>query len=370
MHKKNILIVGAGFSGAIVARQLAESGFTIQLIDKRSHIAGNAYDESDKNGILIHRYGPHIFHTNSKKIVDYLSQFTQWRDYEHRVLARVDGQLVPIPVNQTTINRLYNLDLDETGISQFLENVRVKKEKLLSSEDVVLNSVGHDLCNKLFRSYTKKQWGLDLSELSAGVAARIPTRTNNDDRYFTDTYQIMPKEGYTKLFNNILDHPNINLSLNCPYFEIPHKEEFQHIVYTGPIDEFFNYCYGHLPYRSLQFKHEHVKDCEQYQTVGTVNYPNEHNYTRITEFKHLTGQKHNGTSMVKEYPQAIGEPFYPIPREANQQLYIKYRDLAKQQSEKISFVGRLAEYKYYNMDQVIGAALSRADKIIKKLSPE
>ena len=180
----------------------------------------------------------------------------------------------------------------------------------------------------------------------------------------------MPKEGYTKLFNNILSHPNIHLSLNCSYSEIDNKEDFDHIVYTGPIDEFFNYCYGHLPYRSLQFKHEHLADCKQYQTVGTVNYPNEHDYTRITEFKHLTSQKHNGTSIVKEYPQATGEPFYPIPREANQQLYIKYRDLAKQQTKKISFVGRLAEYKYYNMDQVIGAALSRADKIIKKLSHE
>lgn len=359
--KFDVLVVGAGFAGAVSARVLAEKGRKVTVIDKRSHIGGNAYDKYDENEILIHPYGPHIFHTNSKKIIEWLSQFTEWRFYEHRVLASVENKLLPIPINRKTINELYGQDLDEQGVAEWLEKVREPKEKILTSEDVVLNSVGRDLCDKFFRGYTKKQWGLDLSQLSAGVAARIPTRTNDDDRYFTDTYQFMPAEGYTAMFQKMLDHPNITVRLETDYLEIRNSIEANHVVYTGPIDAFFDYCYGKLPYRSLRFEHQYLVDADKFQEVGTVNYPNDFEFTRITEFKHLTGQVHKGTSIVKEYPEADGDPYYPIPREENQALFEKYKDLADKLNN-VTFVGRLAQYRYYNMDQVIAAALSFCGK--------
>jgi UDP-galactopyranose mutase len=361
--KTDILIVGAGFAGAVCARELAEAGRKVLVIDKRSHIGGNAYDRIDEHGVLIHPYGPHIFHTNSRRIFEWLSRFTDWRFYEHRVLAQVEGQLLPIPINRTTINRLYGLDLDEAGVAAWLEKVREPRDPIRTSEDVVLNSVGRDLCDKFFRGYTRKQWGLDLSELSAGVAARIPTRTNDDDRYFTDTYQFMPRDGYTALFRRMLDHPNITVQLNTDYFTLRHQIEAKHTVYTGPIDAFFDYCYGPLPYRSLRFEHQHLPDVEWFQPVGTINYPNEHDYTRITEFKHLTGQRHSGTSIVREYPQAQGEPYYPVPRPENEILFKRYESLAKELTN-VSFVGRLAQYRYYNMDQVVGAALNEAKRVM------
>lgn len=360
---KDILIVGAGFAGSVCARQLADAGRSVLVIDKRPHIGGNAYDVQDAAGVLIHPYGPHIFHTNAKRIIEWLSRFTDWRFYEHRVLASVDGKLLPIPINRTTLNRLYGLDLDEAGAEAWFERVREPREPIRTSEDVVLNSVGRDLCEKFFRGYTRKQWGLDLSELSAGVAARIPTRTNDDDRYFADTYQFMPAQGYTALFRRMLDHPNIRVELSVDYFA--HRAEFRpaHTIYTGPIDAFFDYRYGPLPYRSLCFEHEHLPRQPKFQRVGTVNYPNEHAYTRITEFKHLTGQQHAGTSVVREYPQAEGEPYYPIPRPENEALFKRYEALAKERRD-VSFVGRLAQYRYYNMDQVVGAALKLSETLL------
>lgn len=361
--KYDYLIVGAGFAGSVTAEQLAANGSKVLLIDKRPHIGGNAYDRTDAHGILVHPYGPHIFHTNSKRIFEYLSRFTHWRFYEHRVLAQVDGALYPIPVNRTTINRLYGLDLDEEGVAAFLERARLPRESVKTSEDVVLNSVGPDLCDKFFRGYTKKQWGLDLSELSAGVAARIPTRTNDDDRYFTDTFQFMPAEGYTKMFERMLASPRIELRLGVDFAKVRHSESFRHIVYTGPIDAFYDFRFGHLPYRSLRFEHEHRKDVERMQPVGTVNYPNDHAYTRITEFKHLTGQQHAGTSIVREYPSAEGDPYYPIPRPENEELFKRYDALAREEKD-VTFVGRLAQYRYYNMDQVVGAALKAAETLV------
>ncbi len=363
-----ILVVGAGFAGAVTARELADAGYQVIVIDKRPHIAGNAYDEYDDYGVLIHRYGPHIFHTNSEKVFQWLSRFTEWRAYEHRVLAQVDGQLLPIPINRTTINQLYGLKLDEDGVAEFLEKVRIPREIVKTSEDMVLNSVGEDLCNKFFRGYTRKQWGLDLSELSAGVAARIPTRTNNDDRYFTDQFQYMPRNGYTYMFHNILDHSNIKVITSMDYQTyLDQKAEPIHTVYTGPIDEFFDYRYGKLPYRSLYFEHEHLPNRDWYQTVGTVNYPNDHDYTRITEFKHLTGQYHIGTSIVREYPQAKGDPYYPVPKPENEERYQRYKALAEGESD-VTFVGRLAQYRYYNMDQVVAAALKSVARIKESLS--
>ncbi len=363
MMKYDYLVVGAGFSGAVCSRQLADAGKKVLLIDKRPHIGGNAFDKHDEHGILIHPYGPHIFHTNSKRIFEYLSRFTDWRFYEHRVLAVVGDETYCIPVNRTTINKLYGLNLSAEEVEQYLNSVREVREPIRTSEDVVLGSVGRDLCEKFFRGYTKKQWGLDLSDLAAGVAARIPTRTDDDDRYFTDTFQFIPAQGYTKMFERMLAHENITLRLSTDYAEIKNEIIWEHMIFTGPIDAYFNHCLGKLPYRSLRFEHQHLSEMEHFQATGTINYPNDHAFTRITEFKYITGQMHSGTSIVREYPQAEGDPFYPIPRAENEILYKRYKALADQE-KNVSFVGRLAQYRYYNMDQVVGAALSCIDKIL------
>jgi UDP-galactopyranose mutase len=358
-----LLVVGAGYSGSVVARELADAGRRVLLIDKREHVAGNAYDEFDPHGILIHRYGPHIFHTNSERIFKYLSRFTEWRPYEHRVRSIVNGIAYPFPINRDTINRLYGMDLDETAAKAFFERVREPRDPVLTSEDAALNSIGYDLYNKFFLNYTRKQWGLEPSQLKAGVAARIPVRTNSDDRYFTDTFQAMPANGYTRMFENILDHPNITVELGVDFSELRNRKNFAHVIYTGPIDSYFSYRLGRLPYRSLCFEHEHLPGIEQYQETGTYNYPNDHAFTRITEFKHLTGQKHTGTSLVREYPQSTGDPYYPIPRQENEAFYKRYEALAQKET-KVTFVGRLAQYRYYNMDQVVGAALTAAGRLI------
>ena len=360
------LIVGAGFAGAVSARELAEAGHQVLVVDRRDHIAGNAFDVKDEYRILIHQYGPHIFHTNSERIFNYLSQFTQWRPYEHRVRGVVNGQEYPFPINRDTLNQLYDLDLTEEQAAEYFEKVREPKEKVLTSEDVVLNSVGRDLYEKFFLNYTKKQWGLDPSKLKAGVAARIPTRTNTDDRYFTDTYQAMPLHGYTAMFENMLNHPNITVKLSTDYKDfLAQGVEYDHLIYTGCIDEFYDYKFGKLPYRSLRFEHQHLENTEQYQSVGTINYPNDFEFTRITEFKHLTGQQHPATSIVREYPTAEGDPYYPIPCDENEILFKKYKSLADCE-KNVTFVGRLAEYRYYNMDQVVGAALNAVDKILER----
>lgn len=357
------LIVGAGFAGSVIAERLAHSaGKRVLVIDKRNHIGGNAYDHYNDAGILVHRYGPHIFHTNSQEIFEYLSRFTEWRPYQHRVLAHVDGQLLPIPINLTTINQLYGLNLNSFEMEEFLNKVAEKREPLCTSEDVVVNRVGRELYEKFFQNYTRKQWGIDPSELDAAVTARVPVRTNRDDRYFSDKFQAMPRFGYTRMFENMLDHPNIKIMLNTDFREIAKEMNFQEMIYTGPVDEFFDYRYGKLPYRSLEFKHE-THDVEKYQPVAVVNFPNEHLYTRVTEFKYLTGQEHPKTSIVYEYPRAEGDPYYPVPRPENAKLYGKYKALADSLSN-VHFIGRLATYKYYNMDQVVGQALA----LFKKLS--
>lgn len=361
MTRFDYLVVGAGFAGSVCAERLANAGKTVLVIDKRPHIGGNAYDVHDEHGVLIHPYGPHIFHTNAKRIIEYLSRFTHWRFYEHRVLAEVDDKLLPIPINRTTLNALYGLDLDEDGARAHLEKVREERGASKTSEDVVLSSVGRDLCEKFFRGYTRKQWGLDLSELSAGVAARIPTRTNDDDRYFGDTYQLMPAAGYTKMFEAMLAHPNISVELSTDFDDVRKRVSFDGLVYSGPIDAFYGHRFGKLPYRSLRFEHRHLPGCARFQPVGTVNYPNAHAYTRITEFRHLTGQEHEGSSIVYEYPTAEGDPFYPVPRPENEALFKRYEALAAAEPRTL-FIGRLAQYRYYNMDQVVGAALSAIER--------
>lgn len=357
------LIVGAGFAGCVLAERLAsQAGKRVLLIDKRTHIGGNAYDRYNEDGILVHPYGPHIFHTNAERIFQYLGQFTQWRPYEHRVLASVDGLLLPIPINRTTVNALYHLNLQtDEECAAFLEARAEPVSHCRTSEDVVVSKVGRELYEKFFRGYTRKQWGLDPSELDAQVTARVPTRTNTDDRYFTDTFQYMPKYGYTRMFENMLAHPNIKIMLNTDYREVRAMIPCQEIIYTGPVDEYFDYRFGRLPYRSLEFRHE-TRDQEQVLPVAVVNYPNDHAYTRITEFKHLTGQQHAKTGLVYEYPRADGDPYYPIPKPECTALYNRYKDLADN-ARGVHFVGRLATYKYYNMDQVVGQALATFDKL-------
>ncbi len=356
------LIVGAGFAGSVLAERLAAgSDKKVLICDKRPHIGGNAYDHYNEAGILVHKYGPHIFHTNSREVFEYLSRFTDWRPYQHRVKASVDGQIVPIPINLDTINSLYGLNLTSFEVEEFFKKVAEPVERIRTSEDVVVSKVGRELYEKFFRNYTRKQWGLDPSELDASVTSRVPTRTNRDDRYFTDTYQAMPLHGFTRLFENMLDHPNIKIMLNCDYREIEKEIPFNEMIYTGPVDAYFDYCYGKLPYRSLEFKHE-THDTAVYQSAPVVNYPNEQLYTRVTEFKYLTGQEHAKTSIVFEFPKAQGDAYYPVPRKENTELYAKYKALADR-TANVHFVGRLATYKYYNMDQIVAQALTTYGKM-------
>ena len=351
------LIVGAGFAGSVLAERLATlRGESVLLVDRRNHIGGNAYDFYDAAGILIHRYGPHIFHTNSQQIVDYLSLFTQWRPYEHRVLSRVDGKLLPIPINLDTINKLYGLELDEAGLQEFFAERREPVADIQTSEDVVVNAIGRELYEKFFRGYTRKQWGVDPSQLNKSVTARVPTRTNRDDRYFTDTFQAMPLHGYTAMFQKMLDQALIKIMLQTDYREVRNEVQFKRLIFTGPVDEYFDWQLGKLPYRSLRFDHQTL-DEEQALPVATVNYPQTEAYTRVTEFKHLTGQKAARTSICYEYPTDVGDPYYPVPRAENEALYKKYQALALQE-RNVWFVGRLATYRYYNMDQVVGQALA------------
>ncbi|ONF95104.1 UDP-galactopyranose mutase precursor [Sphingomonas jeddahensis] len=368
--RHDVMVVGAGFAGAVMARQLAEAGFKVLVVDRRPHVAGNAYDRRDDAGLLIHQYGPHIFHTNSDDVFGYLSRFTQWRPYEHRVLADVRGQLVPMPINRTTLNMLYDAGLEsDDDVEAFLAARAEPVEPIRTSADVVVSRVGRELYETFFRGYTRKQWGLDPSELDKAVTARVPTRTDTDDRYFTDKHQAMPADGYTRMFEAMLDHPSIELLLGVDYSQARDAYPHDHLVFTGPIDEYFGHRFGKLPYRSLQFRHETLEQ-EWLQPVAVVNYPDEAvPYTRITEYKHLTGDSAPATSLTYEYPSAEGDPYYPIPREENQALFKRYEALAIAERD-VTFVGRLATYRYYNMDQVVGQALATARRLIPRLHAE
>jgi UDP-galactopyranose mutase len=356
------LVVGAGFAGATIAERLAaHGGKKVLICDKRPHIGGNAYDHYDDAGILVHRYGPHIFHTNSREVYEYLSAFTEWRPYSHRVLACVDGQLLPIPINLDTVNRLYGTSYTSFELETFFQSIAEPVAQVRTSEDVIVSKVGRELYEKFFRNYTRKQWGLDPSELDASVTARVPVRTNRDDRYFTDTYQVMPRHGYTRLFERMLSHPNITILLNADYRDIEGTFAYEQVIFTGPIDEFFEYRFGALPYRSLQFRFQ-TTDVAVAQPAPVINYPNDNAYTRVTEFKYLSGQEHPKTTVVYEYAKAEGDPYYPVPRPENAALYRRYQELAEA-TPGVHFLGRLGTYKYYNMDQVVAQALTLYSKI-------
>lgn len=362
--KFDYLIVGAGFAGAVMAERLASQlNKKVLIVEKRNHIAGNAFDEYDEHGILVHRYGPHIFHTNSKEVFEYLSQFTEWIPYEHKVLAKIGNELYPIPINRITINKLYKLNLKtENEVKNYFESVKEKRFPILNSEDIIVNQVGKDLFEKFFRHYTKKQWNLEPKELSPSVCGRIPVRTNDDCRYFTDKYQFMPKEGYTKMFEKILNHKNIELILNSDYKTILDSVKFDKMIYTGPIDYFFDYQFGKLPYRSIRFEFRNF-NLNLIQKSAVYNYTsNEVEFTRVTEYKHITSQKSETTTLSYEYPVKEGEPFYPVPTLENKNKYLLY----KREFEKIKnifFCGRLAEYQYFNMDQVIANSLKNLKNI-------
>ena len=364
------LIIGAGFAGSVMAERLAnDAGQRVLVVDRRPHIAGNAFDEYDDAGVLIHRYGPHIFHTNSADVFDYLSRFTDWRPYEHRVLASVGDLLVPMPINRTTLNQLYGLSLQSDAEAEAYLASRAEPVSVIrTSEDVVVNAIGRELYETFFQGYMRKQWGIDPSGLDKSVTARVPTRTNTDDRYFTDKFQAMPAKGYTAMFGAMLANPAINLALGREYRDVIDEVDCDHIVFTGPIDEYFGFRYGKLPYRSLRFQHE-THDRENFQSVATVNFPAEAvPYTRVTEYKHLTGQSHPKTSITYEYPAAEGDPYYPVPRPENQALFKRYEALANAEVG-VTFVGRLATYRYYNMDQVVGQALATYRRMQASVEP-
>lgn len=371
------IIVGAGFAGAVTAERIArELNEKVLVIEKRNHIGGNAYDCYNTDGVLIHQYGPHIFHTRIKEVWEYLSQFTEWRLYHHRVLGVIDGKKVPIPFNLNTLHEIFPLSLaqslEEKLIQHFGYNVKVPILKLREVDDGQLRFLADFIYEKVFLHYTMKQWGVTPEELNSTVTGRVPVYISRDDRYFQDVYQAMPKEGYTRLFETMLGHPNIKLMLNTNVNEVlklkdgrifAFGQEFTgKLIYTGMIDELFNYEFGELPYRSLRFDFE-TEHTEQTQEVGTVNYPNDYEFTRITEFKHLTGQVHPHTTTVREYPQPYNRhvaeqaiPYYPYVQAEPMALYDRYKEKAKQY-EQLIVVGRLAEYRYYDMDAVVAKAL-------------
>lgn len=358
------LIVGAGFAGSVMAERLASQlNKKILIIEKRNHIAGNAYDEYDENGILVHRYGPHIFHTNSKEVFDYLSQFTEWRFYEHKVLAMHNGETYPMPINRITLNKLYGLSLNtEKDVENYYESVREKRYPILNSEDIIVNQVGYDLFERFFKHYTKKQWGMEPKELAPTVCGRIPVRTNDDCRYFTDKYQFMPKDGYTKMFERMLNHKNIEILLGKDYKEIVNDIKFDKMIYTGPIDYYFDYIYGKLPYRSIRFEFE-THDTLSYQDTAVINHVDQNvGFTRVTDYNKLNKCDAGKSAISKEFTQMEGEPYYPVPTNENTTLLKKYLNETKKNNSLI-YIGRLAEYKYYNMDQVVIIALSRLKRI-------
>ena len=359
-READVLVVGAGYAGAVMAERIAsELGLRVLVVDRRDHIAGNAYDERDAHGILVHRYGPHLFHTTSEQIFAYLSRFTEWTPYEHRVLARVREQLVPIPINRTTVNALYGLDLDPAGVEQFFAERAEQLDETHTSEDVVVAKVGRELYELFFRGYTRKLWHRDPSELAATVTGRIPVRTGDDDRYFTDPHQALPRDGYTAMFERLLDHPGIEVALETDAADVMRSTGHRHLVWTGPIDAYYDHRFGPLPYRSLRFEVETVatRGGTFLQPVAQVNEPDEAvPYLRTTEFRHLYGQVAEVSTIAREYPSDEGDPYYPVPAEENRALYHRYERLAAT-DPGVTFVGRLARYQYLNMDQVIGQAL-------------
>lgn len=370
MKHIDILIIGAGISGAVLAERYASIGKKVLIIEKRNHIAGNCYDYVDENGILVSKYGAHLFHTNEESVWEYVNKFSEWYSWEHKVIARVDNKTVPIPVNITTVNELFGTKItNEDEMKIWLEEHRSPIAKPANGEDAVLSRVGPILYEKMFKHYTKKQWDKYPCELDASVLERIPVRTNFDDRYFSDTYQALPKGGYTQLFGNILNHSNIEVLLETDYFDVKdHYTNYEKLFYTGPVDRFFEFKHSlkeKLEYRSINFVSETI-DAEFFQENSVVNYPGtEVDFTRIIEYKHFGNQKSDKTTIVKEFTVDEGEPYYPVPNPRNQEIYARYKDETDKLVD-VHFVGRLANYKYFNMDQAFKNALDLFDHLEKE----
>lgn len=360
------LIVGAGFAGAVLAERLAsQRGATCLVIDRRDHLGGNAHDRTDAAGVLIHAYGPHYFRTNSQRIVDYLSQFTEWHPVEYRILSWTGGRYWPFPINLNTFEQLLGRPSDSGEMRARLEEWRVPIEKPANSEEVIVSQIGERLYEMFFMNYTRKQWRRDPRDLDASVCGRIPVRFDRDDRFVTERFQALPARGYTALFEKMLAHPKIEVRLNTDFRDAREQVRHRRLIYTGPIDDYFDHCFGPLPYRSLRFEPETFSDREFFQPAMQVNYPNDHDFTRIVEIKHATGQIIPATTIVREYPEDYGpgkEPYYPIPAPDTRALYEKYAERARAESG-VTFVGRLATYRYYNMDQVVGMALAEFEKL-------
>lgn len=356
--KCDYLIVGAGFAGSVLAERIAsELKKDVIIVEKRNHIGGNCYDEYDENGIFIHRYGPHLFHTNDREMIEYLSQFTQWYKYEHKVLAYSKGEYFPMPINRETINRVYNTNLrTEEDVKSYLLSIKENRFPIKNSEDIIVNQVGQKLFEKFFKHYTYKQWNYYPKDLAPSICGRISVRYDSDDRYFRDKYQLMPKDGFTKLFEKMLSSDRVRLILGTDFKELINSINYKFLIYTGPIDYLFDYKFGKLTYRSIEFKFKNF-NTESYQPAPVVNYVDEDvPYTRVTEYKKITGQKAFSTTISFEYPNSGNEPYYPVLNPLNLELFRKYKFEANKVRNLI-LCGRLAEFRYYEMGQVIARAL-------------
>jgi UDP-galactopyranose mutase len=363
----DLLVVGAGFSGAVLAERFARIlGKRSLVVDRRSHIAGNAFDGFNSAGVRIHHYGPHYFRTNSERVRAYLSHFTDWQPADYTVLSYSDGQFWNFPINLNTFEQFVGHSATSEEMISTLNKWRIPIENPRNAEEVIISQVGYALYDKFFRNYTRKQWRRNATELDPSVGRRIPVRTNRDNRYLTEKFQALPKDGYTPLIDRMLDHPKIEVHLNTEFREVIGKVSFRHLIFTGPIDEYFSWQLGRLPYRSIRFESETLP-LRYFQPAVQVNYPNDYQFTRIVEFKHITGQQSPVTTILREYPDDFGpgkEPYYPIPAPDTKALYLKYAKLAVAE-KNVSFVGRLATYRYYNMDQVVASALVEFDRLAK-----
>jgi len=359
MIHSDVVIVGCGLSGAVLAERFASIlGRKVLVIEKRNHIAGNCYDYTE-DGILVNKYGAHLFHTNDKGVWDYIQDFSEWVRWDHRVVGCVDGKLVPIPVNINTVNALCGENIKtQEEMRQWLSQVQIIPEKMENGEQMALSRVGEELHNKIFRPYTWKQWNKYPKQLDPSVLARIPVRDDFDDRYFNDRFQALPKHGYTRFIGNMLSHPNIQIMLDTDFFSIQKDIEYNLLVFTGPIDMYFkDKGLEPLEYRSIDFQMEKIENTSYYQPNSVVNYPEKNvPFTRIVEYKHFLHQKSPHTIIVREFPSDEGEPYYPVPNEKNRQLYEKYKKLATME-QNVYFIGRLANYKYFNMDAAIRNSL-------------
>jgi len=378
------IVIGAGIAGIVVARELAEKAKEkVLVIEKRDHIGGNCFDKQDEQGILIHPYGPHIFHTNSQKVFDYLSQFTQWRHFKHEVAAKVNGEFIPVPFNLNSLYCVYSEEIAKSLEKKLIDNYGLESSipilKLQNSDDVEIRKLAKDVYELIFLKYTMKQWGQTPDEVDPSVTGRVPVQISYDNSYFQDRYQGVPELGYTKMFARMLDHPSIELQLGVDAKDqlkiYERRIEFSgrpftgKVIYTGAIDELFDYQEGALPYRSLDFRFEHYK-AMNYQGYGVVNYTVSEEFTRITEFKLLTGQKTSDTTIVKEYPRDYLNPktqipYYAVLTKENQLIYEKYRQRT-QNLDNFYLLGRLAEYQYFNMDVIVERALNLSQSLMKK----